>query len=105
MRKIFCYTDSLLEVFYKDFVRDTDKFFRASKLTLEHMKVEFDYKGDKWKIIGLIDAKEMVCRNINNNSVWAIDRQEVQKAIMGDTNVDFTKQRERNLKPLAEEKA
>lgn len=101
MRKIFCYTDSLLEVFYKDFVRDTDKFFRASKITLEHMKNEFEIKGNKWKIVGLIDAREMVCRNLNDNSVWAIDRQEVQRAIMGETNIDFTKKK-RNLIPLAE---
>ena len=82
MRKVHCYTDSLLAIYYKEFVRDTNKFFRASKLTLEHMNVEFSYKGSKWKIIGHMDAKEMVCRK-DDGEIWTIDRQEVQKAILG----------------------
>jgi hypothetical protein len=102
MRKIACYTDSLLEVYYKEFVRDTDKFFRASKLTLEHMKESFSMKGENWKIIGQLDSKEMVCQNVETKAVYAIDRIEVQNAILGETKVDIPK--ERCLKPLKKTK-
>jgi len=89
MRKIFCHTPGLLDLYYRDFVRDTDKFFRASKITLEHMNVPFDYKGETWKVIGQIDEKEMACKNIENGSIWAIDRITVQRCLIGETNVTF----------------
>lgn len=104
MRKIFCYTDSLLDLFYKDFERDCSKFFRASKVGLEHMDTVFEIKGEKYKIVGQVDSREMACRNLDTSSVWAIDRIEVQRAILGETNVDFTKDRSRKLKPLSETK-
>jgi hypothetical protein len=100
MRKIFCYTDSLLELFYKDFERDCSKFFRASKVGLEHMDTVFQIGGENYKIIGQVDGREMACRNLDTGGVWAIDRIEVQRAILGETNVDFTKDRSRKLKPL-----
>lgn len=102
MRRIFCYTEELLEIYYKEFVRDNGKFFRASKVTLEHMKESFKYKSSSWKILGQVDDREMVCKNLEDGTVWAIERMEVQKAILGDTNVDFNKQRNRRLKPLSE---
>jgi hypothetical protein len=97
MRKIFCYSDSLLELYYKDFERDCNKFFRASKITLEHMNTSFEHKGSTWKILGQIDDKEMVCRNLVDNTVWAIERTVVQRCILGETNIVFEK---RKLKPL-----
>ena len=93
MRKIFCHTDSLLESYLKEFDRDCSKFFRASKVTMEHLEVPFELKGEQWKVIGQIDFKEMACRNLGNNSIWAIDRVDVQRALIGETNVDFTKTR------------
>jgi hypothetical protein len=102
MRKIFCYNDALLEVFYKEFERDNGKFFRASKVTLDHMKDPFTFKGNSWKIVGQVDDREMVCRNLDDNTVWAIERLDVQRAILGETNLDFNKLRNRKLKPLSE---
>ena len=99
MRKIFCHSPALLEMYYKEFERDASKFFRASKITLEHMDTEFTIKGEKWKVIGQVDFKEMVCKNVESGSIYAIDRIEVQRALIGETNIDFTKKR--NLKPLA----
>lgn len=100
MRKIFCYTDSLLELFYKDFERDCSKFFRASKVGLEHMDTPFEIAGQTYKIIGQVDSKEMACRNLETGNVWAIDRIDVQRALLGETNVDFTKDRSQKLKTL-----
>jgi len=100
MRKIHCYTDSLLEIYKKEFIRDTKKFFRASKLTVEHLGVPFTIKNEKFEIVGQQDAKELVCRNLEDGTLWNIDRVKVQFAILGDTNGFVGNGR--RLKPLSE---
>lgn len=84
MRKIFCYTPELLETFRKDFIRDTQKFFRASRITESHLETPFELKGNMWQLVGQADEKEMVCKNLDNNSYWAIERMVVQRCLIGE---------------------
>jgi hypothetical protein len=91
MRKIFCWTESLLEMYRRDFLRDTDKFFRASKVEVKHLEETFEHKGNKWQLVGQIDDKEMVCKNLDTETYWAIDRITVQRCLIGETNFIFKK--------------
>ena len=97
MRKIFCYSDSLLELYKKDYERDTHKFIRASKLEMEHLGVPFEFKGSTYELVGKVDDREVCCKK-DDGTMWAMDRIQVQRAIMGDTNKLFPGGRK--LKPL-----
>jgi|694.fasta_scaffold12674_25 hypothetical protein len=88
MRKIFCFTDSLLEVYRKDYERDTNKFFRASRLGMEHLGTKFQHKGSEYELIGRIDDRDVCCRK-DDGTMWALDRITVQRYIIGETNVQF----------------
>jgi hypothetical protein len=102
MRKIFCYSDSLLEVYRKDYMRDTDKFFRASKLDKHHLGNKFKFKGSEYELIGRIDDRDVACRK-EDGTVWALDRISVQKAIMGESKVQYAGNRRlKKIEPAAE---
>lgn len=103
MRKIFCYSDSLLEVYRKDYMRDTDKFFRASRLDKQHLGNKFKFKGSEYELIGRIDDRDVACRK-EDGTVWALDRISVQKAIMGESKIQFVGNRRlKKIEPATEE--
>lgn len=99
MRKIFCYTDSLLELFRRDFIRDTQKFFRASKITEAHLDVPFEHKSITWKLIGQTDDKEMICENLTTGGYFGIDRITVQRCLLGE-EVAVPKSSYQKMKPV-----
>jgi hypothetical protein len=88
MRKIHCYTPGLLDLFEKDYIRDTNKFIRASRLEKEHLGVKFKLKSSEYTLIGRVDDKDLACLK-DDGSYWAIERILVQRIIIGETNSSY----------------
>jgi len=88
MRRIKVYSPGLLEMWHKDWIRDTNKFFRALEINDSHARKPFVKDGKIYELIGQVDDKELVCRRLNpegsdDGTLWAMPRFDVQYAILG----------------------
>lgn len=101
MRKINVYTPSLIDMYYKDFRQDTFKFIRAMTLTLEHVGQKFQLKNAEYELVGKVNDKELCCKKIDDNTMWAIEFRTVENIMNPRKRVVYDA--ERFIKPKMQE--
>lgn len=80
MKRIKYPTPVLLDYWKKNFEREMAKFIKSTHLQLEDYMGEFqDSDGESWKILGVIDNKEMACEKISSSEVFIWDRWRVSQ--------------------------
>lgn len=78
MKRLKYPTPVLVELWKKNFLRDTNKFAKSTHLLPEDYMAEFtDHKGEKWRILGVIEGKDMPCEKISTGEVFIWDRWDV----------------------------
>jgi len=103
MRKINVYSDSLLELFSKDFWQDCQKFIRAMDVKMEHVGVPFMIKTTEYKLQGKVNDKELSCWKSDDHTLWAIEYRTVQDALLSKKRTVYLS--ERQLNKLDKEKS
>lgn len=82
-RKINPPSDSLRKHYEKLFTRNQMKFMRRSKLESNHLGTEFTYSNTTFKLLGTIDAYEMVIESQLDGSCYVVHCDEVTSMILG----------------------
>jgi hypothetical protein len=78
MRKIAIRAESLIKLWQKNFINDTNKFIKATYLQPTDLHREFeDEKGVKWRILGVIEGKDLACERVDTLEIFALDRWKV----------------------------
>jgi len=78
MRRLKYPPQTLINVWKKNFLRDAAKFTKTTHLTSEDYLSEFkDSEGETWRILGIIEGREMPCLNISTGIVHVWDRWQV----------------------------
>jgi hypothetical protein len=78
MKRMKYPTPALADLWKKNFMRDTMKFAKSTHLLPEDYMAEFeDSTGEKWRVLGCIEAKEMPCEKISSGEVFIWDRWKV----------------------------
>lgn len=76
------FRESILNVYRKEFLRDTAKFIRASRLLPEHLDTEMEFKGARVHFKGFIDDETVVIEDLDNKCHWILNRKEFEKAVL-----------------------
>jgi len=76
------FRESILNVYRKEFLRDTAKFIRASRLLPEHLDTEMEFKGARVLFKGFIDDETAVIEDLDNKCHWILNKKEFEKAIL-----------------------
>jgi hypothetical protein len=75
MRKIAIRAESLIKVWERNFINDTNKFIKATYLLPTDLHAIFqDENGVSWKILGAIEGKELACEKVETMEIFGIDR-------------------------------
>ena len=77
MKRIKYPTSTLLDFWKKNYERELSKFTRTTYLRMEDYMSEFKDGEETWKILGVIDGKEMACEKISTGEVFVWDRWQV----------------------------
>jgi hypothetical protein len=78
MRRMKYPPQSLIEVWKRNFLRDSYKFTKTTHLKSEDYMAEFkDSSGETWQILGVIEGKEMPCLKVSTGDVHIWDRWQV----------------------------
>ena len=75
---------SMLELWKKNYLNEAWKFIQATRLNADDLYKEFDYQGEKWKIMGNIDSRDMVCEKISTGEMFIWDRLKVSSIVKVD---------------------
>jgi hypothetical protein len=75
MRKIAIRAESLIKLWAKNFINDTNKFIKATYLQPTDLHAEFtDEAGVRWRILGAIEGKDLACEKVDTLEIFALDR-------------------------------
>ena len=75
MRKIAIRAESLIKLWQKNFINDTNKFIKATYLMPTDLGAEFtDEGGIRWRILGAIEGKDLACEKVDTLEIFALDR-------------------------------
>ena len=71
-------TPALAGLWKKNFLRDTNKFAKSTHLEPEDYMVEFTSPdGEKWRILGAMEGKDLPCEKISTGDAFIWDRWDV----------------------------
>lgn len=88
MRKIAIRAESLIKLWQKHFINDTNKFIKATYLLPTDLNAEFeDEKGVKWRILGAIEGKELACERLDTLEIFALDRWKISMILHPEDHV------------------
>lgn len=74
------FREGALQMYRKEFLRDSAKFIRASRLTIEHLDSEMEYKGARMVLKGFtLDGDCVVVDDLDNDCHWLINRRDFEK--------------------------
>ena len=82
-RKINPPSDSLIKHYENLFNRNQMKFMRRSKLETNHLGAEFTYSNTPFKLLGTIDAYEMVIESQLDGACYVVHCDEVTNMVLG----------------------
>jgi hypothetical protein len=78
MKKMKYPTPALAGLWKKNFLRDTNKFAKSTHLEPEDYMAEFTSPdGEKWRILGAMEGKDLPCENISSGYAFIWDRWDV----------------------------
>jgi len=81
----------LLAIWERGFINDTSKFISATHLKPSDLGAEFtDESGETWKILGMLEGKDMPCRN-SRGQIFIWDRWKVSGYVYPDKHAESTK--------------
>ena len=103
MRKINVYSQSLIDMYVKDFRIDTFKFIRAMTLKLEHLGKTFQYKNVDYELVGKVNDKELCCKKISDNTIWAIEFRTVENIMAPRKRIVYDIENLKRKKEILEE--
>lgn len=78
MKQIKYPSELLLASWQKNYRRDVMKFINTTHLKLDDLMSDFcDEDGEMWKILGVIETKDVACQKISTGEVFIWDRWKV----------------------------
>lgn len=78
MKRLKYPTEALQKMWKTNFIRETAKFAKSTYLCPEDFMTEFKDKDDEsWRILGVIEGKDMPCEKISTGEVFIWDRWKV----------------------------
>ena len=76
----------------KNFINDTSKFISSTRLKSQDLGVIFeDEDGESWKILGMMDGKDLPCEKIATGEIFIWDRWKVSNIVHNEEHVNAKK--------------
>lgn len=75
-------TDSLLEYYRNQFIRNQSKWIRLSKLTPDHLDTEFKIGKTKYWLRGSINPTEFIIEEVDKSKFFIVDSPRVNNIIL-----------------------
>ena len=84
--------DTVIALWEKNFLHESAKFISATHLQPEDLGAEFlDEEGEKWKILGQMDGRDMPCKKLSTDEVFVWDKWRVSKLLHPEVHEKMTK--------------
>lgn len=83
--------DSMLELWKKNYMNEAWKFIQSTRLNADDLYKEFEHQGTKWKIMGNIDSRDMVCEKVETGEMFIWDRLKVSSIVKVDEHTAYKK--------------
>ena len=69
---------NFIKIWEKNFVHDTSKFLGSSRLKPYDLGKTFkDVEGAEWKIVGLIEVRDLACEKLSTGEIFVWDKWKV----------------------------
>lgn len=96
--------DTFLRIWSKNFLNETSKFISSTHLKPEDLGAIFeDHEGEKWKILGHMDGREMPCEKLSTGEIYVWDRWKVSSIVHKDKH-ERAKMKVEWIEPAKEKK-
>jgi hypothetical protein len=83
---------TLIQLWEKQFLNESNKFISGTYLQPEDLGREFeDAEGEKWKIIGQMDGKDMPCEKLSTGEIFVWDKWKVSGFVHPEKHAKATK--------------
>ena len=84
--------DVTMELWKKNFLHESAKFISSTHLQPSDYEREFeDEYGEKWKIVGQMDGKDMPCEKLSTGEIFIWDRWNVSAMVYPDKHAESMK--------------
>ena len=72
----------LVIIWEKAFINDTSKFISSTRLKPEDLGTTFeDENGENWKVLGMMEGKDLPCENLSTGEIFIWDRWKVSNFV------------------------
>jgi len=75
-------SDSMMDHYRQQFIRNQNKWMRRSKLTPEHLDAEFKLEKKKYQLRGSFDPTQFIIEENGSGKFFMVDSDRVDKAIL-----------------------
>lgn len=77
--------DTQLEMWSRNFMNETSKFITAARIKPEDLgRIFVDNENAEWKILGMIDGKEIPCEKISTEEIFCWDKMKISNILYPD---------------------
>lgn len=72
----------LVLIWEKVFINDTSKFISSTRLNPEDLGAVFeDENGESWKVLGMMEGKDLPCEKLSTGEIFVWDRWKVSNLV------------------------
>lgn len=73
---------TMTRIWENNFIHETSKFISATHMSCDDLGKDFtDESGEKWKILGMMDGREMPCQKLSTEEIFVWDRWKVSQLL------------------------